>query len=371
MDIGVIFPYLETYGGAQIFALECLKRWKKDNDIVIYTVDLDESQFENYDLDYEIIKMNIPYKNKLMNFPLLLQHKLASKYISKHEIINSHMFPCHSLNIDNNIWIPQEPSRILYDLKTLMVNESFSKKVLYNITTPILRYVDKRSYNAEKTIANSFYSKQYLESIYPIQITDVVYPGVDIKKFNKNKTKKEENIILLVSRLYKEKNVDVGIKALAHLDDSYTMKIVGKGPYKTELEKLGEKLGLKNRIEFLNFVDDETLVSLYKEALCVIFMPYKEPFGMVALEALAAGTPVIGKKDGGGYSEIIQDGINGFLVDFNPKEIAQKIDFIQSDVTKYKQMIKNCKKIASQYTWDNTANQLMNIFENFLQNKGD
>lgn len=64
-----------------------------------------------------------------------MQQKIASKYISKHEIYNSHMFPCHSLNLENNIWIPQEPARILYDLKYLIDKEGFSKKALYNIST--------------------------------------------------------------------------------------------------------------------------------------------------------------------------------------------------------------------------------------------
>lgn len=367
MDMGIIFPYLETYGGAQIFALECLKRWKKENDLTLYSVNINKKLFENYDLDFNIIEIDIPYKNQLMNFPLLLQHKIASKYISKHEIYNSHMFPCHSLDIENNIWIPQEPSRILYDLKFLMNNENISKKVLYNISTPFLRYIDKKTYKAEKTIANSNYSKKYLENIYDIKINDVVYPGVDIKKFNNNKTKKEANQILIVSRLYKEKNIDIGIKALKLLNDSYTMKIVGSGPYKKELENLSKKLGLTERIKFLDFVDDENLVSLYKEALCVIFMPFKEPFGMVALESLAAGTPVIGLKNGGGYTELIEDNINGFLVENNPYQIAQKISSIRNNDTEYKLMIKNCKSTANEYTWDNTADKLMKIFENYLQ----
>lgn len=369
MDIGFIFPYLETYGGAQIFALECLKRWKKNNDVVLYSVNFNRELFEDYDIDIEVKKIDIPYKNKLMNFPLLIQQKIASKYISEHEIYNSHMFPCHSLDLENNIWIPQEPARILYDLKYLIDNEGFAKKALYNISTPILRYIDKSSYKASKTIANSVYSKNYLEDVYKINIEDIVYPGVDVDKFEKDNTKKENNVILLVSRLYKEKNIDIGIKALSYLDDSFTMKIVGTGPYKSELEKLSEKLGLSSRIKFYDFVNDQKLISLYKEAFCVIFMPHKEPFGMVALESLAAGTPVIGLKNGGGYSEIIEDGKTGFLTDFNPKGIAQKIQFLVDDEGNYDKMVKNCKKSANDYTWDKTADDAFNVFKKYLEEK--
>ena len=83
-------------------ALEYLQRWKKNNDIVLYSVNFDRELYEDYDLDIEVRKINIPYKNKLMNFPLLMQQRIASKYISEHEIYNSHMFPCHSLNLENN-----------------------------------------------------------------------------------------------------------------------------------------------------------------------------------------------------------------------------------------------------------------------------
>ena len=116
-------------------ALEYLQRWKKNNDIVLYSVNFDRELYEDYDLDIEVRKINIPYKNKLMNFPLLMQQRIASKYISEHEIFNSHMFPCRSLNLENNIWIPQEPARILYDLKYLIDGEGFSKKALYNVST--------------------------------------------------------------------------------------------------------------------------------------------------------------------------------------------------------------------------------------------
>lgn len=101
------------------------------------------------------------------------------------------------------------------------------------------------------------YSRKYLEDVYQINIEDIVYPGVDVDRFDKDKTKKEDNVILLVSRLYKEKNIDIGIKVLSLLDDSYVLKIVGKGPYKGELQKLSEKLNVSDRIVFYDFVDDK------------------------------------------------------------------------------------------------------------------
>lgn len=98
-------------------------------------------------------------------------------------------------------------------------------------------------------------------------------------------------------------------------------------------------------------------------------MPHKEPFGIVALESMTAGTPVIGLKNGGGYSEIIEDGKTGFLIGFDPKVIAQKIQFLQNDKENYRRMVKNCKKSANNYTWDITAQNAFNVFKAYLDNE--
>ena len=125
-------------------------------------------------------------------------------------------------------------------------------------------------------------------------------------------------------------------------------------------------MNLDKRVQIMDFVDDTELISLYKEAFCVIFMPYKEPFGMVALESMAAGTPVIGLKNGGGYTELIKEEINGFIVENNPQDIVQKINLIKNDEILYKKMSQNCRKTANKHTWDDTSRQLMTIFENYL-----
>lgn len=113
-------PFLDSWGGAQKYLFECLKRWDKKNDTTIYTVAYNKELYKEYDsLSYNVKILNPPVKTKLMNLPLLLQKNIISKQIDKHEIYNSHMFPLHSLNLENNIWTPQEPSRILYDLRAM------------------------------------------------------------------------------------------------------------------------------------------------------------------------------------------------------------------------------------------------------------
>lgn len=369
MDIGMIFPYLDTVGGAQIYFMECLKRWQKNNDITIYTMKYEEELYHDYNIDCDVTILNPPIvKSKLMNLPLLIQRNKISKQIPKHEIYNSHLFPFHSLNLKNNIWTPQEPPRILYDLNILIKRSTIPNKIVYSITAPTLRKINQNNYNTSETIANSQYSKKYLEKVYNIDINSVVYPGVDYKKYNKYNNEKDFKKILVVSRLYYEKRVDIAIKALTYLDTSYKLYIVGKGPYKEDLIKLAKELNLNQQVIFLDFVEDNELINAYKTSLCTVFMPYKEPFGMVVLESMAASTPIIGCNNCGGYTELIKNGENGFLIEYNPKEIAKKIKYLNENQDIYEQMVKNCKKTAEKYTWKETADNTMKVFEDYLSN---
>ena len=367
MDIGMVFPFLDYYAGAQIYFLECLKRWKKNNDITIYSVKFDRELYEDYDIGVDVKPINVPFKKELMRIPLIFQHRLASKYLGNHEIYNSHTFPCHSLDVENNVWTPHDPSRILYDLSVLMKKESLPKRILYDTTAPILRRVDKKNYRASVTIANSYFSSKYYERIYDnIGKIEVVYPGVDYDKYDNQQIEKNPNCILAVSRLFDVKRFDLAIKTLNYLDDETYLVIIGEGPYKENLIELTKELKLEDRVIFKGFVSDNELINHYKMALCSIFLPYEEPFGMVVLESLAAGTPVIGKTNGGGYTEIIKENETGFLVDYDPREIANKIKYMQENEFEYKKMVQKCKKTAKQHTWKETADQTMKIFEKQL-----
>lgn len=362
----MIYPFLDYYAGGSIYFMECIKRWKKNNDITIYAVTYDKDVFADYDVDVDVKIMDVPFKKEFMRIPLIFQHRIAEKYIEKHEIFNSHTFPCHSFNIENNIWTAHDPSRILYDLSVLIKKESLPKRILYNSTAPFLRKIDKSNYRASITIANSNYSKPYFEEVYGNIDVEVVYPGVDFKKYNKEKIEKNKNLIVCASRIFDVKRFDLAIKALQYLDEETHLVIIGEGPYKNNLIKLSQNLKLENRVTFKGFVSDKKLIEYYKKALCTVFLPYNELFGMVALESLAAGTPVIGKKNGGGYTELINEGENGFLIDYNPKVIAEKIRYMQENETTYKKMVQNCINTAKNHTWNHTANQTMKIFEKQL-----
>ena len=89
--------------------------------------------------------------------------------------------------------------------------------------------------------------------------------------------------------------------------------IVGEGPLKQSLMNKVIRLGLQNRIHFMGFVDQETLVAIYRSADVFVIPSLYEPFGIVALEAMASGVPVV-SSDVGGLSEIVENAVTGLKV---------------------------------------------------------
>lgn len=130
---------------------------------------------------------------------------------------------------------------------------------------------------------------------------------------------------LSVSRLASTKRIELLIEAMDHVNPEIHLKIVGEGPEERKLRELADK---NSRIEFLGFVTNQELEELYSSAFALPFVPRDEEYGLVVLEAMHCHTPVITTNDSGGPLELVRDGVNGFIVNPDPKEIASKITYL-------------------------------------------
>ncbi|MBU1148875.1 glycosyltransferase, partial [Patescibacteria group bacterium] len=148
----------------------------------------------------------------------------------------------------------------------------------------------------EKYIANSEFVKKRIRKYYQ-RDSQVIHPPVDVSSFKISDH--FENFYLLVSRLRPYKEVDLAIEAFNHL--KIPLKIVGTGEEEAKLKKMAGPT-----IEFLGDVPDHQLKDLYSR--CKAFInPQEEDFGITAVEAMAAGRPVIAYRSGGATESVVEN----------------------------------------------------------------
>ncbi|MHB8155936.1 MAG: 1,4-alpha-glucan branching protein domain-containing protein [Desulfocucumaceae bacterium] len=165
--------------------------------------------------------------------------------------------------------------------------------------------------------------------------------------------------IAFLGRLVPEKGVQVLIGALPLIKKSHpsvVLAVAGTGPYEEELKKLAYNLGVADSVQFIGFVDDYGRNRLLAEAAVAVFPSIYEPFGIVALEAMAAGTPVV-VSETGGLSEIITHGIDGIKVPPGRSDIlARYVIELLAHPSQAEKLRKNAyRKVLGRYNWDQIA----------------
>jgi glycosyltransferase involved in cell wall biosynthesis len=151
-------------------------------------------------------------------------------------------------------------------------------------------------------VANSEITRERIGQFYGVD-AEVVYPPVAVERFSIGEP---QDYLLFVGQLVRHKRVDVAIEAAGLA--GHEIKIVGDGPERPALEaRFGDGA------QFLGSVTDERLAELYENCLALV-VPNVEEFGIAAVEAQAAGRPVVGVR-AGGLRETVIDGETGLLVD--------------------------------------------------------
>ncbi|MEZ4526979.1 MAG: glycosyltransferase [Desulfobacterales bacterium] len=119
-------------------------------------------------------------------------------------------------------------------------------------------------------------------------------------------------------------------------------------------------------ILFFENIHDSQLVRLYSDAMATVFVPLMEPLGLVPLESMACGTPVIGIREGG-VRETVIHGKTGLLVDRDDQQLADAIMRLLEDKELYARLSKNCREyILENWTWEKSIKQLEAHFQKLL-----
>ena len=183
---------------------------------------------------------------------------------------------------------------------------------------------------------------------------DVLHPPLVSNAFRQGPT---GEYFFLPGRLHPWKRVDLVIKAVRASSLPMKFKIAGTGEDENELKRLA---GGDPRIEFLGRVDDEQLIDLYAAALAVPFMPLREDFGYITLEAFASGKPVVTCTDSGEPTRLVRHGENGFICPPDPLVVKDALETLYLDRDLAAVMGRRAANVpANMPTWPEVAQQLV------------
>jgi len=182
-----------------------------------------------------------------------------------------------------------------------------------------------------------------------------------VPSFEGTRPPEHETALLFVGRLVSVKGVDVALRALSELDPAYTLTICGDGDEREALEALAQRLGVDDRVTFEGWVDHDDIAEYARRASIQLVPSRYEPFGIVALEAIAAGCPVVA-SDTGGLPEAV--GTCGVLVPpDDPEALARGIE---RAVERRDDVLQHREAHLEKFEIDTIAGQYLNVFRRVL-----
>jgi glycosyltransferase involved in cell wall biosynthesis len=250
------------------------------------------------------------------------------------------------------------------------------------IRTEMQKYISSAewmlTYEAWKVIACSDYMREEIHKVFntPLDKFSVIPNGVSINEFEekfdalefrKNYAKEEEKIVLYVGRHVYEKGIQLLIEAVPDIINTHgnvKFIIAGKGAMTEELKEKVKFLGIEDKVLFTGYLDDKSKNKLYKVADASVFPSLYEPFGIVALEAMGAGCPVI-VSDVGGLNEIVEHKINGMKTIAGSKDSIKDnvLELLSNEVLRKSIKEKAYETVVQKYTWDNIALSTIELYE--------
>lgn len=181
----------------------------------------------------------------------------------------------------------------------------------------------------------------------------------------------KEKILVSIGRLAAEKNLKTLLSAFALVmqsNQNTRLVIIGDGPQKEELKKFAKDLGIAECVLFTGLVPFDQIPKYLKAADLFCFASVSETQGLVTMEAMAAGLPVVAVK-GTGTSEIVQDGITGILTENTPESLAQAINRVLENEELYHQYEHEALGISHSFDIAVQAQRIINVYEQAIEDK--
>ncbi len=357
--------------GVKVYVVTCDFPGAPEHEVIdgVEVIRIDSYKNPSPDFATWVYMMNVNMQReaaalvKELNYEIDIIHVhdwlVATAGIGLKHVLRKPMFATiHSTEIGRRNGIRLDHEKMIHETEAWLTSEAWKVICCSNYMTSHVRWAFGTPSDKLVMIPNGVDIAEYSK-----------YQNEDLSTFRTRFALAQEKIVLFVGRLVYEKGVHVLVSATGKILQRANAKfvIVGNGYMKDQLSNLVRAMGLSHKVLFTGFVDEESLRKLQICADASVVPSLFEPFGIVALEAMAAKSPVV-VSDSGGLSELVQHDLNGVKVyPNNADSLAWGISRVLTD-SGYADWIRNnaFKTVQEKYDWNRIAQQTRSIYENVL-----
>ncbi|MBS7635878.1 glycosyltransferase family 4 protein [Candidatus Bathyarchaeota archaeon] len=342
-------PQYETLDGVEVYRIDSYKNPSPDFASWVYLMNMN-MQKEAASIVKKLGGVNIFHAHDW----LVADAGIGLKHVFRKPLLAT----IHSTEYGRRNGIHSDYERMIHETEAWLTYEAWRVICCSNYMVSHVKWVFGLPQDKLIMIPNGVDAKEYERS-----------GDVDLNQFRRRFALPEEKIVLFVGRLVYEKGIHVLISAVPKVLEKVNAKfvIVGNGYMQQSLSEYIRNIGLAHKVMFTGFVDDGTLRNLQKCADVSVVPSIFEPFGIVALEAMAAKSPVV-VSDTGGLSEIVEHEITGVKVyPNNPDSLAWGITKVLLDENLANKLRENAyRKVVENYNWEKISQQTRKIYESVL-----
>ncbi|MFC1454919.1 glycosyltransferase family 4 protein [Candidatus Undinarchaeota archaeon] len=371
MKIAVASEFFPPYlaGGGERRYYEILKRIAKKHEVQVYTMKIEGAPLKETIDKIHVHRVGITHpRDRRKYLPLLFYYLALKNEMSKQDF---DLF-------DGNAYISAMSGYYVAKYKNkpkvATIHDVYGERwgdYTHPLLGPVGKWIERNllKLNFDKFIAVSGSTKKLLiENGVDEKKIEIIHNGVDAKKFSNVKVKREKGKFVYVGRLVEQKNVGGLLRAFKIVHEKKPdskLVLVGSGVGEKHFLCMARDIGLSDSVEFRGFVEANELVKEVASASALVNPSKQEGFGLVLLEAMGAGTPVVA-YDIPAYEDFAKNGQNALLAkQHNSKALAKQMLKALDKKTASK-LILNGKKTVKKFAWDRAANETEALYKKML-----
>ena len=284
----------------------------------------------------------------------------------KPDVIHSHLFETEMVLSDINYAHAKYFSHFHDNIAQLAkprINVFYSKT---EFTNAFERKIVLKSYNRKKTsfICISKDTQKFaIDNLPNHHKSHLLYNAIDLIRFTNNDKQRKKNSLIMIGSLVEKKGQDLAIETVAELKNrgiECELNLLGDGPKRGILQEKVNELNLDKLVHFHGNVDYPE--QYLGESSIYLHTASYEPFGLVLIEAMAAGLPIV-CSDGVGNRDLIKDGKNGFIVsERSHKLLADKIEILLTNDDLYIEFKKNALAFSEKFDITDYVDELIKLY---------